>query len=302
MFTALSRIIKFGVLGFWRNGWLSATTISIMVLTLIVFSNLLVFKTITATALETLQDKIDISIYFKTDTPEDNILQTKSALESLSEVKKVDYVSRDKALELFKEKYADNPVVVQSLEELQENPLLASINIKANNPNQYSIIADYLEKSSIKDWFEKVTYAQNAVVIERLNKIINSAEKGGLILIIFLSLIVVLVMFNTIRLAIYSNREEIGIMRLVGAPNAFIRGPYMFEGILYGLSAAIISTIIITPLIYIFSPYVDRFIPEMKLWSYFLSHFFSLFGWQLLFGIGLGVVSSWIAIMKYLKI
>ena len=302
MLTTLFRIIKNGFLGFRRNGWLSMATLSIIILALLVFEGIIIFNILTKTALTSLQDKIDISIYFKTNTPEDEILKTKKSLETLAEVKNIEYIPRDKALEIFKERHKNDSAISQSLEELQDNPLLASLNIKAYNPKEYAIIAGHLDEASFKGWFEKVTYAQNAVVIERLGRIIDTAQKGGLILIIFIALIAVLVTFNTIRLAIYSNREEIGIMRLVGASNSFIRGPYVVEGIIYGMIAGIVSIVIAGPVIYFASPYIKIFIPEINLWSYFGSHFFALLGYQLLFGIGLGIISSSIAISKYLKI
>jgi cell division transport system permease protein len=302
MLTTLFRIIKYGALGFWRNGWLSTATLSIIVLALLVFEGLIIFNVLTKTALKSIQEKIDISIYFKKETPEDNILQIQKSIETLAEVKKVEYISRDKALEIFKERHKDDPTITQSLEELKENPLLPSLNIRAHNPEEYAIIAGHLEQADFKVWFEKVTYAQKALVIERLGRIIDTAEKGGLILIVFLALIAVLITFNTIRLAIYSSREEIGIMRLVGASNSFIRGPYMVEGIIYGLVAGILSLIIVLPIIYFVSPYVKIFIPEMNLWGYFLSNLFVFFGYQLFFGVGLGIISSSIAIRKYLRI
>ncbi|MDP3015094.1 MAG: permease-like cell division protein FtsX [bacterium] len=302
MLTTLFRIIKNGFLSFWRNGWLSMATLSIIILALLVFEGIIIFNILTKTALTALQDKIDISIYFKTNTPEDEILKTKKSLETLAEVKNIEYIPRDKALEIFKERHKNDSAISQSLEELQDNPLLASLNIKAHNPKEYVIISGHLDEASFKGWFEKVTYAQNAVVIERLGRIIDTAQKGGLILIIFIALIAVLVTFNTIRLAIYSNREEIGIMRLVGASNSFIRGPYVVEGIIYGTIAGIISIAIAGPVIYFASPYIKIFIPEINLWSYFASHLFTFLGYQLLFGIGLGIISSSIAISKYLRI
>lgn len=302
MLTTLFRIIKYGFLGFWRNGWLSTATLSIIVLALLVFEGLIISNVLTKTALTSLEEKIDISIYFKSNTSEDDILKIKKSLESLAEVKGVEYISRDKALEIFKERHKDDPTITQSLEELKENPLLASLNIKAHDPKEYITIADYLDKADFKVWFEKVTYAQNAVVIERLGRIIDTAEKGGLILIIFLALIAVLITFNTIRLAIYSSREEIGIMRFVGASNSFIRGPYVVEGIIYGLVAGILSVIIAAPIVYFVSPYVKIFISEMNLWTYFTSNLIGILGYQLLFGVGLGVISSVIAIRKYLRV
>jgi len=281
---------------------LSMATLSIIILALLVFEGLIIFKVLTESALDSIQNKIDISVYFKMDAPEDEILKIKKSLESLAEVKSIEYVSRDEALELFKERHADDPTITQSLEELKDNPLLASLNIKAYDPKEYVTIADYLDKTDSKTFFEKVTYAQNAVVIERLSKIIDTAEKGGVILILVLALVAVLVTFNTIRLAIYSGREQIEIMRLVGASNSFTRGPYIVEGVIYGLLGAVLSMILAAPIIYFVSPYIKIFIAEMDLWIYFNSHLLLILTYQLLFGIGVGVISSIIAVRKYLRI
>ncbi len=300
MITTLSRIIKYGIKGFLRNGWLSMATISVIALALMVFESLLIFNVITKTAVQSLQDKIDISIYFKAETPEDDILKAQRSLESVPEIKSVEYVSRDKALEIFKSRYADNPAILQSVDELQQNPLLASLDVKAKNSKDYQIIASYLENAGFKNWFEKVTYAQNAVVIERLNRIVDTAERGGFVIILVLAAVAVLITFNTIRLAIYSSRDEIGIMRLVGASNSFIRGPYVVEGIFYGIISAIVSFIIFIPVMYLVSPHVKVFIPEMDIWKYFGSHFAGILGLMFLFGCGLGIISSVIALRKYL--
>ncbi|TRZ64560.1 MAG: ABC transporter permease [Spirochaetia bacterium] len=302
MLTNLLRIIKYGFLTFRRNGWLSTATLSIIVLALLVFEGLMIFNVLTKTAVNSLEDKIDISIYFKIDAPEDDILNIQKSLGTLTEVKSVNYVSRDRALEIFKEKHKDDAAINQSLEELNSNPLLASLNIKANDPSEYATIAGYLDKADFKTMFEKVTYAQNAVVIDRLNKIIGVAEKGGFVLIVFLTFIAVLVTFNTIRLAIYSSRDEIGIMRLVGASNSFIRGPYIVEGIIYGFLAAVLSIALTAPIVYFVSPYISVFIAEMDLWKYFTSNIFGTLFYQSLFGIGLGAVSSIIAVRKYLRV
>ena len=249
MLTTLFRIIKYGALGFWRNGWVSIATISVMVVVSVVLQGLLLFNVLTRMAIETVQDKIDISVYFVKETAEDDILAFQRSLEELPEIRVVEYISRSQALEMFRERHADEPTIIQSLDELKENPFLASLNIKAFNPRDYSVIASYLENSPQRDKFERITYAQNAVVIDRLNRIIDVARSGGAIIIAFLAFVAALVTFNTIRLAIYADREEISIMRLVGASNTLIRGPYMIQGITYGLIAGFISLLIALPVV-----------------------------------------------------
>lgn len=287
---------------FWRNGLVSVATILIMIISLSVFFSLVIFGVLTKSSVAALEGKLDISVYFKIDVPEDEIFNLSKSLSSLTEVKSVEYISRDKALENFKEKNKDNPVVLKALSELESNPLLASLNIKAKDPKDYSAIAAYLENENFTQIIEKVTFTQKKLIIDRLVKIADTGEKLGLALTIFLAFIAALVTFNTIRLAIYSNREELGIMRLVGAPNMFINGPYIFMGIIYGVLAAVISVGVAAPLVSLITPQVSVFIPEMDLQNYFYANLLALGGYQLLFGVALGVISSAIAIRKYLKI
>jgi len=302
MFVNLSRIVKYGFQNFLRNGWLSTATIAVMILALFVLQGLILFNVLAKTALTAVQNKIDISVYFKNNTTEDQILQLKKNLESLSEVKKVEYISADQALAEFQARHQDNSTVSQAIEELGVNPLLASLDIKAKDPKQYAAIAAYLNNESLQPLIEKVSYAQNQEMIDRLINIIDTAQRGGIILTIIVALIAVLVAFNTIRLAIYTNRETIGVMRLVGASNNLIRGPYIMEGILYGLLAGIVSFVLIVPLAFYTSPYIAKFIPEMNLQNYFAGNFLKLLGYQIIFGIILGTVSSFIAVRRYLRV
>jgi len=301
MFTSFKRIIKWGLTNFWRNGWLSTATVSIMTLTLLVITVLLMLNVVANVVLANLQNKIDISVYFKLETQEEEILQVKSQLERLEEVKDVSYVSQNEALITFKEKHQDNPVLLQSLEELEFNPLEASLNIKARQANQYASINQFLESVYYKDLIDKVNYMQNKDIIEKLNKIIVDVKTGGLGLSALLALIVFLVTFNSIRLAIYSSREEINVMKLVGASKWFIRGPFFIEGILYGLVATIVTILILYPLFYFLSPKISGFLPIGDVFSYFKVNLLSFF--LLLLGIGviLGGFSTMIAVRKYLK-
>ena len=301
MFTVFSRILNYGFVNFWRNGWPSAATVAIMVLALLVFFWLIVFNVTTERAVMSIQDKIDISVYFKTDTPEDEILKVKESIESLSEVKSVEYISKDRALEKFRADHADDPVIMQATNELQENPLVASLNIKAKEPSQYVIIAEYLSAPLLMRWIDNLSYAKNQDVINRLVTIINPGNRGGFVLTMVLALIAGLVVFNTIRLAIYSSRDEIGVMRAVGASNALVRGPFMVEGVIAGVLAALVSLIIALPTAYVVTPYVGALIPGFNVFQYCYTHLGELLLYQLLFGIGIGVLSSFVAVRRYLR-
>ncbi|MCL5012237.1 MAG: ABC transporter permease [Patescibacteria group bacterium] len=301
MLTTLSRIFKYGGQNFTRNAWLSTATVLVMILSLVAFAGLNLLNMATSTIISSIQDKIDISVYFKSSTAEDDVLRIKSTLESLPEVKAVEYVSKDQALEIFKSKHQNDQTITQAISQLNENPLLPSLNIKAKDTGEYGAINQYLQNDSIAPFVERVSYSQNQTIIDRLNKILKTAETGGLALTIFMSLVAILITFNTIRLAIYSNRESITIMRLVGGSNFFVRGPFLVEGVLYGALSAIISVFLIMPVVYFISPYGTILVPELDMWGYFTSHIFGIFFTQLLFGVLLGLISSFFAIQKYLK-
>ena len=301
MFTIISRIFHFGFKNFWRNGWLSTATIAIMTLASIGFLGLIIFGVITHAAASAIQDKIDISVYFNTNTSEDEILNIQQSLEGLSQVASVDYISADQALATFQQNHANDPTVSQAINQLDANPLEASLNVKAKDPSQYGAINDYLSSPDLSQYIDTISYAQNQDVINRLAEIVRDVNIGGWILTVFLALVAGLVMFNTIRLAIYSNREEIGVMRVVGASNSLVRGPFVVEGMLWGLIAAIVSLVVFAPVLYFVSPYLNEFIPGLNIFRYFYTHIVQLFFYELLFGVVVGSLSSFWAVRRYLK-
>lgn len=301
MFTVIWRIIYYGVKNFIRNGWPSVATVGTMIIALSVFLTLILFNVITNKAIELVQDKIDISVYFKQTTSEDDILNIKQSLESLNEVKSVEYVSKDKALEIFKQTHKDDETIIQAINELNTNPLVASLNIKAKDPSQYALIANYLSSPNLEKFIDSLSYSKNQIVIDRLVAIIHNVNQAGFAITLVLAFVAGLVIFNTIRLAIYSNREEIAIMRAVGASNMFIRGPYLVGGILAGIISALIGIILAIPIVYGVSPYLKIFIPNLNIFSYFISNIFTLTLYQLAFGVLIGAFSSFFAVRRYLK-
>ena len=300
--TALKRVFKSGMVSFWRNRWISTATILIMVITLGLITSLFLVSVVANSILQDLEAKVDISVYFKLETPESDILKIKTELEGISDVKSIEYISRETALAKFEESHQNNPLIIKSLQELGENPLEASLNIKAKMIDNYESIASFLESPRFSGYVDTVNYRQNQKVIEKLSSILNTVRKSGFIAIFVLAFIAILVTFNTIRLTIYSMREEIGVMRLVGASNWYIRGPFIVEGVLHGLIASVLTTIFFYPLIWIISPKVAVFLTGIDLIGYFNSNFWSIFLLQTLVGVFLGIVSSLIAMRRYLKI
>ena len=294
------RIMRAGWLGFWRNAWLSAATIIVMTLVLFVVGNLVFLGALSHTVLRSLESKIDVSVYFTPDAPEQEILTLKREMEARPDVKEVSYISRDSALASFRERHKDSALIVGALDELDDNPLQASVNIKAADSSQYGAISDFLaeKKSPI---VSKINYFENQDVIDRLSSIVGSVRGAGAVLTIFLAFVAVLVAFNTIRMAIYTVREEIKIMRLVGASRWFIRGPFLVTGLLYGAAAGALITLAFLPLTWLAAPKLLLLVPDFNLFRYFISNGLEFFLIMLGAGIFLGVVSSLIAVRRYLE-
>ena len=302
MITTLSRIIKSGLINFWRNGWLSTATVLIMTVALITWTSIFLLNVVLTSVLDVLAEKVDVSVYFNLDTKEPDILTLKSKLENLKEVANVEYVSTDQALEIFKNRHANDDVLLKSIKELNINPLEASLNILAKDSTQYATIASFLNQDQFKNIISKINYTENKVVIDRLNNIIRVLRESGFVAGLILAFIAFLVAFNTVRLAIYSSREEITVMKLVGASNWFVRGPFIVEGVLHGIIASAFSFMVVIPGIGFLGPKLLNFLPEINLMNYIGNNFWSLLLFQTLGGIILGVFSSWVAIRKYLKV
>jgi len=299
------RVLKAGFVNFWRNGWVSLAAILVTVTTLFTVGSLIFSKAVLESMLNHIQDKVDISVYFKTGADEKDIMEIKDSIAKLAEVKSVEYVSAEKALEDFKSRHKDNATLMQSIEELDANPLGAIVNIKAKQISQYGSVAKFLEGKSGAQGdsvIDKVNYYQNKKVIDRLSVILDSAKRLGVIVSLILIGVSFLVTFNTIRLAIYSSREEIEVMRLVGASNRFASGPFIVEGVMYGLFSSIIVIMMFYPFILWINPKVMNFFSGTDLFAYYLSNFWQVFA--VLFGVGvvLCALSSLVAVRRYLKI
>ncbi|MFH1392609.1 MAG: permease-like cell division protein FtsX [bacterium] len=299
----LNRVIKTGLCNFWRNSWLSSVTISIMAFTLLIIGFLLFLNTATNVILDSLQEKIDISVYFKPGTNEEEIFKIKNELTALPEIQNITYVSQEEALARFREKHKDNSLISQSLSELDENPLEPCLNIQAKEASLYGAVVSFLETSQFKPLISNINYQESKKdIIERFALISKNMRRGALVLSLIFAIIAVLVAFNAIRLAIYDSRQEVEIMRLVGARNWFIRGPFIVSGLLYGIIGAIICLILLYAGINLVSPQLTAFAPKLDLILYFHNHILLIFGLIFSSGIALGVFSSLIAIRKYLKV
>jgi cell division transport system permease protein len=278
-----------------------------MTITLLIIGATIFMSAILSFTIANIERKVDVNVYFYPNAPEQQILDMKAALEQLPQVAGVSYVSRADALAAFQERHQNDYLTLQALNELGTNPLGASLNIQAKDSEQYESIANFLsgdetmESGVNKNIIEKVNYYQNKEIIARLNALSNTVKKIGVILTVIFVGLSVIVTLNTIRMAIYSSREEINVMRLVGAENKYIQGPFMIEGIVSGLFAAVITIIALFPLTLWISKYTVDFLGGLSLVKYYGDNFLQIFIILLLVGIVLGALSSIVAIRKYLS-
>ncbi len=301
----MKRIVRSGYTNFMRSGFTSMSSVLIMTVTLFVIMSLLFVQAALTGALSGIKDKVDVTVYFTPGASEASIRSVESALKKLPEVKQVTYTSEDDALAIFRDRHANDYLTLQALDELKDNPLGASLNIKAKDPSQYESIANYFDgdnavSKGTLSIIDKIDYHQNKLVIDRLTSIISGAERLGFAVSLILIIISIIITFNTIRLIIFMSREEINVMRLVGAGTRYIRGPFMVSGMLVGITAAIFAILLYLPISIWLGNQMTDFI-GINLFDYYKDNIFQLFAMMIGFGIVLGAISSLFAIARYLR-
>ncbi|HLD00041.1 hypothetical protein A2841_02050 [Candidatus Kaiserbacteria bacterium RIFCSPHIGHO2_01_FULL_48_10] len=302
--TTFLRIIKFALKNFWRNVALSIVTITIIVLVLFSTSFLFLLNILAQTAIGAVESKIDVSVYFTERVSEDKILDAKGAWEANPAVASIDYISKDQALEQFKLKHKDDDAI-KALEQVGRNPFGAVLVLKAKSPDQYLALEQLTKDEKYKSVIMDTTFNDNRQDLEKLKVITTNIRRIGIGTSIVFAIIAILVIYSTIKMTIYNQSDEIGIMRLVGASNIFIRGPFIVESILYGLFASLIAmAILFFPLVGLVSPFVSKFFEGYAedLFRSFVSNIWMVAMLQMVLGILLSIVSSAFAVRKYLKV
>ena len=300
------RVIKTGFLAFGRNGLVSLVAVLMMTVTLSIVTFIIFLNAVLNFSVAQVSERVDVTLYFFPDTEEVEISRLNEQIKTIPEVRETIYLSRDEALVRFMERHSDDQLTLLALEELGENPLGASLAIKAN-PEDYEAIMSrmtsegWLNLNSESSIVERVNYYQNQEILSRLEQTISTVQNSGLALTVFFMLISVMITLNTIRLAIYSSREEIEIMRLVGAENQYIRGPFVVQGIIYGVFSSLVTMAIFYPLTLWVSQKTAGFFGGMDVYLYYSNNFWQLFLITSVLGVVLGVLASLFAVKQYLR-
>lgn len=306
MLTGIRRVVRAGFTGFWRNAYVSMASIFVLTVTLFVIGSTMFVDQLLTSSLNLLKERVDINVHFVPSAAQEDIDEIILAVKSLPDVDDVTYTSREDALAKYRENNKNNEIALQALEQLDENPLGADIAIQAKDTTQYESIDRFLEEKRAAESPQSpvigsINYKNNKESIDALTTVIDSVERASFIAMIILIVAAILITFNTIRLAIYTAREEISIMRLVGAGNMFIRGPFMLQGIMYGLVAGVFALLLLYPILVWIGPSTEAFF-ELNLFTYFIDNFAHIFLVLVGIGIALGLVSSILAIARYLRV
>ena len=304
MLTNFKRVFHFAIQDFYRNKGMALAAIFVLAITILLVTGLFFLRGVNGYLVETVQNKIDITAYFKADTVEGDILNVRQdLLAAAPEITSIEYVSREAALADFNERHKDNPTLARALSEVGDNPFLPALNIITTpTTGQYEKIAQILQQPQFSLFVQKVDFSQKKDTIETVFAITSNVNKFGIGAGILLVLVAILVVFNTIKLVVNASKEEIATQRIVGASSWFVRAPFIIEGALFGLIAFVICFTATFCFAYFLTGVSEIVMPGFSLFRYFITNIFVIILIQLGVGVGLGVVASFIVVRKYLKV
>lgn len=302
----LSRIISTGAVNFVRNAWLAIAAMAVMVVTLTIVLFSLIANATFSNTIQQITNKIDISVYLKDTVPDDQRSKLIDDIKKLPNVERVTFVSKDEVLKRYLEQNAGNAELLSAVSQT-DNPLPATIQIKPRDLNKLGDIKSYLEQAQIAELqSDQPSYSgDRKEAIDKITHATNIMQRAGVIAVLVFAVITVLIIFNTIQMAIFNRRDEITIMRLLGAKTWYIRGPFVVESVMYGVISAVASVGIIHGLFVASRSTLEatslglldiNFSAE-----YFHMHFWTLLLLQLGVGILIGAASSIVATQRYLK-
>jgi cell division transport system permease protein len=302
------RVIRTGLLNFMRNAWLAIAAIAVMTVTLTIILFSIVANATFSNTIQQINDKINISVYLKDDITDADRKDLTERLKALPSVKKVDYVSKATALERYRADNANRQSLLQAISETG-NPLPASLSIDPVDPSNIEpirVFLDQAENKELQDPQAGTSYSgERKAAIDKIAHATSVLQKVGVAAVVVFAVISVLIIFNTIQMAIFNRRDELTIMRLLGATTWYIRGPFVVESIVYGIIAALVSVGIIHAIFVTASSALQASslgLLDIAFSSkYFSGNFFQLLGMQLAIGIVIGAISSTIATRRYLK-
>lgn len=304
------RIMKYGAKGFFRNIWLSTASTIVMAITMIILFVTIVASVILTNTAEMMKDKIDITIFFKPNTSDEVLQELNTLISADSNIKSVVVSNSEQEFEKFKAEKADDEDITNILDDEMRKVMIsrmqATMRIKVYNIDDITSIKAIVEEDplfveNLDDEFAP-TYDVNQKEIATITSWARIARTGGVILAVVFLIISVLIIFSTIRMAIFSRREEIYMMKLVGADKRFIRGPFLVEAEICGVIAGILSAVASYFGFMLLSPKLAGYGIDVSSINNILesNQLILVFLVFIAMGVVIGRVSSMLAVSKYL--
>lgn len=302
--TAFLRAIKFGLQNVWRNFGLSITTISILVVMLMSVNLIFAISAMTGAAISSVKDQVDVSVFFTPDAPQSRIDEVQKVVGGFSSVKEAQLKSPEQVLVEFTTRHADSEAIQYSLKELGKNPLGATLIIRTYEPGQYRDIVKALNIPEYEGVIESRTFDDTTDIVSRIAIITDRAQMIAWVVTIIFAVIAFMIVASSIRVAIFTQREEISIQKLVGAGNWFIRAPFFVEVLLYCTLAMILAIVILYFGITVTDPYIRTLFGtyQFSLMGYFMTQGPLLFGAQFASLIVLCSLSGFMSMRRFLRV
>ena len=305
-----ARIVKYGTKGFGRNIWLSTAATVVMAITLIILFVTVVASVILTSTADLMKDKIDITIYFKPNTSQEALDELAADMSSDSNVKSVETSTSEEEYEKFVAEYSESEDIIKIRDDEMTKMMIAkmqaTMRIKVYDVDNLDSIRDKVDNSELfrnyPDKDKAPTYDVNRAEIATINSWARIARTGGVILAAVFLVISILIIFSTIRMAIFSRREEIYMMKLVGADKSFIRGPFLIEAEICGVIAGIVAGAISFAGFMFLSPKLASYGIDVSVITNVLESNKLILVFLVFIGLGIviGRISSWLAVSKYL--
>lgn len=297
------RVLKFSIQDILRNFSLSVMTIFVLILMLLSVDALVVVQVLTNRATSSIEDKIDVTVYFHHDATSEQIEEVKQFVGSFPEVVSIEYSGVEEVLAEFKEFHKDNPDILASLEELDENPLGATMVVKTRQPSDYAHVISALQIPEYETIIEAKSFSDTQKAIDRIHLVTTHVERFTILFCVLFVIIAFFIIFNTVRVTIFTQRVEISVKKLVGATNWFIGGPYIVSALVFTVFSVAASYAIALFFVGVIDPYIAVVFEDTTiLTNYFLSHILFIAGTQFFAVLILTVFSSLIAMRKYLHV
>lgn len=304
------RMTRYGANNFTRNAWLTTAATAVMTITLLIIFMTFIARQALVSTVDELRQKVDISIYLRNDIEDDEVREVIGKFKATENVESVRYIDIEEAKQTYIDQNKPSAEQLQAISELPVTPFFPSLRVIIEDPNDTSALASLVANDgTVKDALHPDPKrapsfsGEKKKVIETISKWTAFAERGGLVAAVIFIAISMLIIFNTIRMAIFNRKEEIQMMKLIGADKGFIRGPFVVEAVMYGFVAALIATTIGYILLYSAEKPLSNYGIAIGATLDTLTLFVPLvLIVMIMIGALIGILSSRLAVRRYLKV